>query len=103
MTADLRDTSARRAGRGGSLRRLGRRLACNRGNVTMLFGFAIIPLTFATGMAIDYTRAMTLQTRLNVAADAAALAAVSRMNIDLPTTARRRRSPASCSLPKAPR
>ena len=86
MTADLRDTSAHRSPRGGLLRRLGRRAACNRGNVTMLFGFAIIPLTFATGMAIDYTRAMTLQTRLNVAADAAALAAVSRMNIDLPTS-----------------
>lgn len=48
------------------------------GNVLMLVGLALVPLTFATGVAIDYARAMRLQTRLNAAADAAALAAVSR-------------------------
>ncbi|MEO5865662.1 MAG: pilus assembly protein TadG-related protein, partial [Sphingomonas sp.] len=37
-----------------------------------------MPLTLATGMAIDYARASRLQTRLNAAADAAALAAVTQ-------------------------
>ncbi|MBJ7501298.1 MAG: hypothetical protein JHC57_16195 [Sphingopyxis sp.] len=42
----------------------------------MILGFAIIPLTFILGFGIDYARAMSLQTKLNAAADAAALAAV---------------------------
>ncbi|GAA0308258.1 hypothetical protein GCM10009087_17840 [Sphingomonas oligophenolica] len=42
----------------------------------MITGFAIVPLTFAVGFGIDYSRAMSLQTHLNAAADAAALAAV---------------------------
>jgi len=49
-----------------------------RGNVLMIVGLSIIPLTFSAGMAIDYSRAMKLQTKLNAAADAAALAAVTR-------------------------
>ncbi|OYX66616.1 MAG: hypothetical protein B7Y88_01885 [Sphingomonadales bacterium 32-64-17] len=47
------------------------------GNVLMIFGFAVIPLTFVAGFGVDYGRAMRLQTHLNAAADAAALAAVS--------------------------
>ncbi|MDB5701477.1 MAG: hypothetical protein JWL66_1676 [Sphingomonadales bacterium] len=43
----------------------------------MVMGFAIIPLTFLVGFGVDYSRAMSLQTHLNAAADAAALAAVS--------------------------
>ncbi|TPG51950.1 pilus assembly protein TadG-related protein [Sphingomonas glacialis] len=55
-----------------------RRLSADRkGGVLMIMGFSIIPLTFATGFGIDYARAMRLQTHLNSAADAAALAAVS--------------------------
>ncbi|MEO5605296.1 MAG: pilus assembly protein TadG-related protein, partial [Novosphingobium sp.] len=46
------------------------------GNVLMLMGFAIIPLTFTVGFGVDYGRAMSLQTQLNAAADSAALAAV---------------------------
>lgn len=42
----------------------------------MIMGFALIPLTFAVGFGIDYARAMSLQTQLDAAADAAALAAV---------------------------
>lgn len=60
-----------------------------RANVSLLFGFAIIPLTAATGMGIDYARAMRLQTRLNVAADAAALAAVSKLEMSASTSAAR--------------
>ncbi len=49
-----------------------------RGNVLMITGLSIVLLTFATGMGIDYSRAMKLQTKLNAAADAAALAAVTQ-------------------------
>jgi Flp pilus assembly protein TadG len=55
---------------------VGRLLADRRGNVIMILGFAIVPLTMVVGFGVDYGRAMTLQTRLNAAADAAALAAV---------------------------
>lgn len=55
------------------LRRL---LADTRGNVLMMLGFALLPLIFSVGMGIDYSRAMRTQTKLNAAADAAALAAV---------------------------
>ena len=50
--------------------------ADKRGGVLMITGFALIPLTFAVGFGIDYARAMSLQTQLDAAADAAALAAV---------------------------
>lgn len=50
--------------------------ADQRGNVLMIFGFALIPMTIATGMTIDYARAGRLQTRLNAVSDAAALAGV---------------------------
>lgn len=46
------------------------------GNIFMILGFAIIPLTFMVGFGVDYARAMALQTQLNAAADSAALAAV---------------------------
>lgn len=49
-----------------------------RGNVLMIVGLALVPLTFSAGMAVDYSRAMRLQTKLNADADAAALAAVTR-------------------------
>jgi len=58
-----------------TLRRLGHD---RRGNVLMLMGFSVVPLTLATGIAIDYSHAAQLQTRMNAAADAAALAAVSK-------------------------
>ncbi|HEX2812485.1 MAG TPA: pilus assembly protein TadG-related protein [Sphingopyxis sp.] len=47
-----------------------------KGGVYLILGFALIPLTFIVGFGVDYARAMSLQTRLNAAADAAALAAV---------------------------
>ncbi|WP_067734860.1 TadE/TadG family type IV pilus assembly protein [Novosphingobium naphthalenivorans] len=50
--------------------------ADQRGNVLIVVGFTIVPLTFTVGFGIDYARAMRLQTQLNAAADAAALAAV---------------------------
>lgn len=47
-----------------------------RGSVLMIMGFATIPMVFAAGMAIDYSGAARLRTKLNAVADAAALAAV---------------------------
>lgn len=59
--------------------RFARDLLCDRrGNVLMIMGFAAIPLIFAGGMAVDYSNAARLQTKLNAAADAAALAAVTQ-------------------------
>lgn len=64
------NASARSAGM------LARLKADQRGGVLMITGFAVIPLTFLVGFGIDYSRAMALQSHLNAAADAAALAAV---------------------------
>ncbi len=58
------------------LRRLGELRRDRRGNMLMIFAFSMIPLTFATGMGIDYAGAMRLQTRLNAVTDAASLAGV---------------------------
>ena len=49
-----------------------------RGNVLIITAFALLPLSFATGMGIDYTRAMRVQTRLNAITDAAALSTVTQ-------------------------
>lgn len=48
------------------------------GNVLIIFGFAIVPMTFATAMGVDYAHAARLQTKMNSLADAAALAAVTQ-------------------------
>lgn len=56
----------------------------DRGNVLMIVGFSIIPMTFAVGMGIDYARAEKMQTQLNAIADAAALVAVSKQVLPLP-------------------
>jgi Flp pilus assembly protein TadG len=59
------------------LARLRRILSNKRGNVLMIMGFALIPITVAAGMTVDYTRAARLKTKLDAAADAAVLSAVS--------------------------
>lgn len=51
-------------------------LTSRRGNVAMITAFALIPLVFAAGMAVDYTMAARRQDQINGFADAAALAAV---------------------------
>ena len=56
----------------------------DRGNVLMILGFSIIPMTFAVGMGIDYARAEKMQTQLDAIADAAALVAVSKQVMPLP-------------------
>jgi Flp pilus assembly protein TadG len=47
-----------------------------RANVAMMFGFLALPLIFGIGMAVDYGTAARLKSKLNAAADAAVLAAV---------------------------
>ena len=55
----------------GTRRFIARLNADRKGGVLMITAFSLIPLTFVTGFAIDYSRAMSLQTHLNAAADAA--------------------------------
>lgn len=47
-----------------------------RANVAIVFSLLAIPLIFAVGMGIDYTSAARVRSKLNAAADAAALSAV---------------------------
>ena len=49
-------------------------LSAKRGNVAMIFGLAVIPLTIAAGAGLDYTRAMLVRQQMGEALDAAALA-----------------------------
>lgn len=46
------------------------------GNISIIFGFSLIPMVGLTGFGIDYGLAITTKTKLNAAADAAALAGV---------------------------
>src|SRR3546814_14256141 len=57
-----------------------------RGNVFIIVAFAMVPMVFATGMGIDYSRAAKLRTKLNALADAAALSAVTRPMMDKSST-----------------
>jgi Flp pilus assembly protein TadG len=59
------------------VQRLKRSLRDKQGNVFMLTGLSLIPITLAAGLAVDYTRAARLRTKLDSAADAAVLQAVS--------------------------
>ena len=47
-----------------------------RANVAMMFGLMAVPLIFIVGMGIDYGTAARLKSKMNAAADAAVLAAV---------------------------
>jgi Flp pilus assembly protein TadG len=55
---------------------LNRLLRCRGGNVAMMYALVAPILVFAGGAAIDYGRAAQIHTKLNAAADAAALAAL---------------------------
>ncbi|MCJ2011399.1 pilus assembly protein TadG-related protein [Methylobacterium sp. J-076] len=64
-------TRARRAAaRGAALAR------ARGGNISIIFGLSLIPLVGLIGLGVDYGSAITAKTKLNAAADAAALAAV---------------------------
>jgi Flp pilus assembly protein TadG len=47
-----------------------------RGSTAMMFGLMIMPVMFLTGMAVDYSRMITVKQRMQTAIDAAALAGV---------------------------
>jgi Flp pilus assembly protein TadG len=47
-----------------------------RANVAMMFGLLVVPMIFIVGMGIDYGTAARLKSKMNAAADAAVLAAV---------------------------
>ncbi|MFY9839329.1 MAG: pilus assembly protein TadG-related protein, partial [Xanthobacteraceae bacterium] len=47
-----------------------------RGNVAIIFALSLLPIVFLAGMGLDFSSAIEKRTRLNAAADAAALAAV---------------------------
>src|SRR5574340_871217 len=59
-----------------SMLRLNQLLRNRRGNVAMMYALVAPVLLFGGGAAIDYGRAATIRTKLNAAADAAALAAL---------------------------
>lgn len=56
------------------LRRMGRD---QRGNAVVIFGLCLVPMVLMTGLGIDYGMAITSKAKLDAAADAASLAAVS--------------------------
>jgi 6-pyruvoyl-tetrahydropterin synthase len=47
-----------------------------RGSTAMMFGLMVMPVMFLTGMAVDYSRMITVKQRMQTAIDAAALAGV---------------------------
>jgi Flp pilus assembly protein TadG len=62
-------------------------LTNKRGNVAVITAIAAVPLVSVLGCAVDYTMATTIRTRLQAAADAATLAAIS-YNSPITTTAK---------------
>jgi Flp pilus assembly protein TadG len=50
----------------------------NSGNVAMIFGLALIPVMGMVGAGVDYSRAANVRSRLQAAADAAAVGAISK-------------------------
>ncbi|NEV76829.1 pilus assembly protein [Rhodopseudomonas sp. BR0C11] len=55
------------------------RFSCDRrGNIAVIFALVLVPLISAIGCAVDYSRANALRSKLQAAADAASVGAVSR-------------------------
>jgi Flp pilus assembly protein TadG len=50
------------------------------GNIAVIFGLALVPLISAVGCAIDYTEAVRIKSKLQSAADAAAVASISQQS-----------------------
>ena len=66
--------------------RLARLLRSRNGNVSMMYALVAPVLVFGAGAAIDYGRAAQIYTKLNAAADAAALAALTPAMLQHPAT-----------------
>ena len=62
-------------------------LADRRGNVAMMYALILPVLMFGTGFAVDYTHAKQVQTKLDAAADAAVLAALTPKMMNQSNTA----------------
>ena len=62
-------------------------LRAQSGNVTLLFGLALVPLLGFVGLAVDYSQAAQMHSVLDNIADSAALAAVSKGSINPNQTA----------------
>ena len=58
---------------GSMMRRLKRLSSDERGNVMVMFSFAMVPVIGLTGATIDYSRASDARQMLNAAVDSAAL------------------------------
>ena len=56
---------------------IGRFRRDQRGSIALLFGITVVPLIIAIGCAVDYSRAASVRSALQSAADAAGVAAVS--------------------------
>lgn len=59
---------------------------CSSGNIAIMFGLTLMPVFLAVGAAVDYSFANQAKARLDAAADAAALAAVSKTAMSGNTT-----------------
>jgi Flp pilus assembly protein TadG len=57
-------------------------LGDQRGNVSIMFGLALLPLMAAAGSAVDYSRASSAKATVNAAADAGALAAAAKIGTE---------------------
>lgn len=51
-------------------------LECTKGNFAVAFSIAVLPVLGAAGVAVDYSRALNVQSFMQAQADAAALAAI---------------------------
>jgi len=69
----------------GFVRNLKKLFKHERGNVSMMFGLAAVPLFIAGGSAIDYERAINAKTMLQASLDSGALYAASLTATDDPT------------------
>lgn len=49
-------------------------ITSHRGNVAMMFGIALVPMTIAVGAGLDYARGAVVRSQMSTALDAAALA-----------------------------
>jgi Flp pilus assembly protein TadG len=97
------DSSGSRAAPGaashrGILRRLGRDRS---GNVSMLFGLALIPLTAIIGLAVDFGRVYSVRAQTQSALDAAALAAGRVAQVEKSDVANKTRAAASAYFDRA--
>jgi hypothetical protein len=61
-------------------RLIGRFRRDQRGNLAVIFAVACVPLISAIGCAVDYTRAVTIRSKLQSAVDAASVGSVARLS-----------------------